>query len=144
MTVSVLGGTATGDTITLPVSAASQQICLEGTDECGDPIVMNVCCDVTCNPMTGVQFSRGDCNDDGMFDIGDPVFLLGVLFSMGGPPNCDDACDFNDDGGQDISDAVYGLGALFNGTASPPAPFPGCGVDPTDTDGLDCAFSNAC
>ena len=144
VTVSVLGGTATGDTITLPVSAASQQICLEGTDECGDPIVMNVCCDVTCNPMTGVQFSRGDCNDDGMFDIGDPVFLLGVLFSMGGPPNCDDACDFNDDGGQDISDAVYGLGALFNGTASPPAPFPGCGVDPTDTDGLDCAFSNAC
>ena len=147
LSVAMLSGTATSDSITLPVSAMTQQICLSATDECGDPIAMNVCCDIDCNPAPpGVLFRRGDCNDDAMFDIGDPVALLGVLFSGAAPPNCDDACDFNDDEAQDISDAVYGLGALFNGTAPPPPPFPDCGLDPADPGGenLDCAFSNAC
>ena len=139
---SILGGTATSDTVSLPVSATPQQICLEVTDECGAAVAGTVCCDVTCFP--GVQFIRGDCNADNGFDISDPISLLGILFSGTGPALCDDACDGNDDGGLDISDAIYILGSLFSGGAAPPAPFPGCGLDGTDTDALDCASFPPC
>ncbi|MEM7164187.1 MAG: hypothetical protein AAF581_01915 [Planctomycetota bacterium] len=78
-----------------------------------------------------VQFNRGDCNNDGMFDIGDQVFMLSMLFSMGTPAACRDACDDNDDGGVDVGDAVYGLIALFSMGPPPPPPFGSCGTDPT-------------
>ena len=83
------------------------------------------------------SFVRGDANGDGDFNIADPVFILGFLFS-GGPGPCLDAMDVNDDGMNNIADAVAGLDSLFGaGGTSPPAPFPTCGTDPT-ADALDC------
>ncbi len=90
----------------------------------------------------GNTFSRGDCNDDGGFDISDAVTSLSALFVFGSPtPPCLDACDTNDDGGFDISDPVFSLSSLFVMGSVPPAPptFPACGGDPTPADGLDCA-----
>jgi len=87
-------------------------------------------------------FSRGDCNGDGQFNIADPIFVLGYLFSNGPAPGCEDACDANDDGQINIADAIRKLAALFSGGAPPPAPFPGCGPDPTP-DAISCgAYPN--
>ena len=90
----------------------------------------------------GENFARGDCNNDGGFDISDPVLALSILFVPGTPAAaCEDACDANDDGGFDISDPVYKLSALFVPLSPLPATptHPDCGVDPTDDDPLDCA-----
>ncbi|MGE3166586.1 MAG: hypothetical protein AB7O52_16925 [Planctomycetota bacterium] len=80
---------------------------------------------------------RGDCNADGNFNIADPISLLGYLFSQGVTPVCFDACDCNDDGQANIADAICTLSVLFGGAAPPPAPYPGCGTDPTN-DQLSC------
>ncbi len=91
-----------------------------------------------------VLFTRGDCNDDGNFDISDAVSTLGSLFLGEGDPGCDDACDSNDDGNVDIADAVATLGVLFFGNGV--IPLPGvtqCGGDPTD-DVLGCDRYLAC
>lgn len=97
------------------------------------------------NPPVGTEFIRGRCNGDSSVNIADAVFLLGFLFPGGNPPNvldCRDACDANDDGSLNIADVIRLLGALF-GSPTVPLPPPntatGCGVDPTDTDALDCA-----
>ncbi|MEM7164280.1 MAG: proprotein convertase P-domain-containing protein [Planctomycetota bacterium] len=90
------------------------------------------------------DFPRGDCNNDTVVNIADPVFVLNVLFGTPGlMPECTDACDANDDGGMDIADAVAILTSLFSMSA-PPLPAPGttCGPDPTP-DTLTC-FSTAC
>ena len=89
------------------------------------------------------DFVRGDCNVDGNIDVSDPVFFLGVLFSGGGPAQCEDACDTNDDGGTDIGDAIYVLGFLFGGGTPPAPPHPGCGQDLT-ADALTCASFSLC
>lgn len=86
-------------------------------------------------PSGADLFRRGDCNDDGSFNLADAVTVLGILFVSGAPllPNCADACDANDDGSLDISDPVTMLSALF-GTGSGPLPSPGsdtCGSDST-------------
>ncbi|MCA8961236.1 MAG: hypothetical protein KDC38_12015, partial [Planctomycetes bacterium] len=92
--------------------------------------------------IAGTPFTRGDANDDGGFDISDAVYALSYLFSGGPALACDDSGDVNDDGAIDISDPVYALGTLFTGGPPPPAPYPGCGIDPT-MDGLTCdSFSN--
>jgi len=83
-------------------------------------------------------FTRGDCNNDGGINIGDPIFSLGILFAGGGPAACDDSCDANDDGNHDIADPVRILSFLFSGAAPMPEPtYPACGSDPT-TDSLEC------
>ncbi|OUU23371.1 MAG: hypothetical protein CBC13_05830, partial [Planctomycetia bacterium TMED53] len=88
------------------------------------------------------EFVRGDCNADGGFNIADAIFLLASLFSGGPAGTCSDACDANDDGGVNIADAIFSLAALFSGG---PAPTPtSCGVDPTDTDVLDCVSFPPC
>ena len=74
---------------------------------------------MTCAP--GTLFVRGDCNADNGIDIGDPVAVVGVLFSGTGPALFDDACDMNDDGSVDISDPIFLLSNLFSGGADPPA-----------------------
>ena len=85
-------------------------------------------------------FTRGDGNGDGLLDIGDAVFTLGVLFSGLGPAPCDDSCDANDDGMFDIGDPVRTLSFLFAGASPLPAPtHPDCAADPTD-DSLGCDF----
>ncbi len=91
-----------------------------------------------------LTFSRGDCNDDGMFNLADAVFGLATLFTGGSAAVCDDACDSNDDGTFNISDPVWMLSALFlSGAPQPLAPFPCCDVDPTP-DTLPCAVSSNC
>ena len=77
-----------------------------------------------------ISFVRGDANADGANDIGDPITMLGFLFSGGSVP-CLRALDGNDDEAVDIGDPVYILGALFSGGPPPNAPYPGCGGDPT-------------
>ncbi|MEE2889446.1 MAG: carboxypeptidase regulatory-like domain-containing protein [Planctomycetota bacterium] len=87
------------------------------------------------------SFTRGDSNNDGGVDIGDPIFSLGILFDGGGPAACDDACDANDDGNHDIADPVRILSFLFSGAAPMPEPtHPVCGSDPT-VDSLECDAS---
>ncbi|MAJ27944.1 hypothetical protein CBD41_00890, partial [bacterium TMED181] len=88
------------------------------------------------------EFIRGDCNADGGFNIADAIFVLAALFSGGPAGTCLDACDANDDGGINIADAIYSLAALFSG-GPPPTPT-SCGVDPTDTDPLDCVSFPPC
>ncbi len=93
---------------------------------------------------TAGQFTRGDANDDGSFDISDAVFTLSALFVPGAPPsNCDAALDTNDDGAVDIADAVFSLGALFIPGASPPPPPVSCGSDPTP-DSTTCDLFDSC
>ncbi len=94
-------------------------------------------------PAPPTEFIRADANGDGMTDLADAISMLAVLFQGQGPPGCEDANDANDDGGGDISDPVYLLAYLFSLGMNPPAPFSGCGVDPT-ADGLDCGNSPAC
>lgn len=89
--------------------------------------------DATCAP----EFRRGDCNNDGAFDLSDAIFGLNFLFTGGNRPACEKACDSNDDGSHDISDASRFLGHLFLGAAQPPDPYVGCGQDGT-ADSLDC------
>lgn len=87
-------------------------------------------------------FRRGDANDDGVFDIADPIAILNGLF-MGPPLPCDDAVDSNDDGGLNIADAIHGLGALFAGGPQPPAPGPEvCSWDPTPDSLVVCISAN--
>ena len=94
---------------------------------------------------TGPDFVRGECNGDGVLDIGDAIFALTSLFTPGADnPPCTSACDASDDGGFDIGDAVAILSRLFTGT--PPLPPPsvgGCGQDPTP-DTLTCVGPTAC
>ncbi len=85
-------------------------------------------------------FIRGDANDDGAFDVADPVTILGHLFQSASV-NCRSALDSNDDESLNIADAVHALAALFSAGAPPTAPYPSCGADPTPG-GLDCVSSS--
>ncbi len=82
-------------------------------------------------------FIRGDSNMDKTVNIADAINTLQFLFAHGTPPPCRDAADTNDDGKIDIADAIYTLGVLFAHATPPKAPYPGCGVDPTN-DALTC------
>jgi hypothetical protein len=74
--------------------------------------------------------NRGDANQDGTFDISDPITMLGFLFNNL-PVSCVLSCDANDDNSVDIADAVFCLSGLFGSGAQPPAPHGACGEDPT-------------
>lgn len=140
-----LPGNAAGATINVDSAVGLFTICVVATDDCGIELAP-LCCTVTCEDPVD-QFIRGDCNDDGNYNIADPVSLLSFLFPSG-PPTvlaCLDSCDCNDDGALNIADAICMLSGLFGAPAVPPAPpHPGCGVDPTTTDGLDCASYTNC
>ena len=78
------------------------------------------------------SFTRGNCNGDLAFDLTDAIFTLNLLFfAEGMTAACETACDSNDDGELNITDAIYALSTLFLGTALPPQPYPGCGIDPS-------------
>lgn len=81
-----------------------------------------------------VDFIRGDCNDDGIVNIADGVWIINELFLSGPSSVCGAACDANADGMRDQSDAVYIWNYRFLGGAAPSAPFPACGesLDPAD------------
>lgn len=87
-------------------------------------------------------FRRGDCNDDGAYDLGDAIAVLDLLFAGGSVP-CDSACDANDDGSVDLGDGIFVLSSLFSGGAVPSAPGLTCGEDPT-ADALSCDDFSAC
>lgn len=96
----------------------------------------------TANSLGTPDFVRGDCNVDGVLDIGDAVSALAFLF-VTGEPACDSACDANDDEMFDISDAIFSLSHLFTSGPPPAAPFPDCGSDPT-AGALTCSSFSAC
>ncbi|HAK95667.1 MAG TPA: hypothetical protein DCM87_11850 [Planctomycetes bacterium] len=86
-------------------------------------------------------FKRGDANADGKLDIADAIKVLGYLFGGGTTTLlCLDTGDANDDGKVDIADAIKILGHLFANTGPLPAPFPGCGVDPTQDKMTECDY----
>lgn len=89
-----------------------------------------------------VPFRRGDVNTDARLDISDGIFLLEYLF-FGRSLGCLDAGDANDDANLDISDPIWVLSYLFQGGAAPVAPYPDCGVDPSD-DALGCVEKPTC
>lgn len=91
----------------------------------------------------GIRFRRADANADGLFDITDPVFTLGYLFTGGDTPACLESADSDDSGGLEITDPVHSLNFLFLGGTAPPAPFPNCGDDETPDD-LGCDDNGSC
>ena len=90
-------------------------------------------------------FIRGDGNADGLFDIGDAIYLLDYLFASTGPVPCEAAADSNGDALIDVADAVFTLEALFAGGSNPPHPYPGCGLESeTNPDHLECQSYGVC
>ena len=141
---------------TIPGAFLGQQnpvvLSLTGNSSLGTPAVEQVVvvnsqsqsmfvagCTVELSPGGGID--RGDCNDDGGFDIADAVFLLSYLF-LSGSVNCQNACDNNDDEQLNIADAVSALSALFTGGAPPPGSGQ-CGPDATPGS-LTCDTFNSC
>lgn len=113
---------------------------LSGTDT-GSVLLFDCNC-----VLLGLEFRRGDANNDGMFNIADPVHLLNHLFPGSSSPAllvCTDAADANDDGVVNIGDGVSMLGALFGMTVPLPAPYGVCGEDASPFDVLGCS-SSAC
>ncbi len=91
-------------------------------------------------------FLRGDANDDGVVDLGDPVHSLNHLFGGGPEPPCADAADANDDAVLDLADPIFTFGFLFLGESSIPSPgAQGCGPDPTADELPRCVYNpSAC
>ncbi len=90
------------------------------------------------------QFRRGDANLDRNTDLSDAITMLGHLF-LGDPatPRCFKSLDFDDTGELDLTDPITLLAHLFLGNHTPNAPFPNCGVDPTEDD-LSCEDGSSC
>ena len=88
-------------------------------------------------------FVRGDVNVNGDLDISDASVVFNWLFLGSADPACVKSSDANDDSSVDITDGIYLLSFLFLGGPQPPAPFPGCGVDPS-ADGLSCDRFTLC
>ncbi|MEC8894751.1 MAG: prolyl oligopeptidase family serine peptidase, partial [Planctomycetota bacterium] len=91
----------------------------------------------------GVEFIRGDTDSSGTVEISDAIFTLQWLFTGGAEPGCLSAADADDNSSVELSDAIYTLGYLFLGGAALPAPYPGCGEDPS-RDGLGCLENPGC
>jgi hypothetical protein len=91
-----------------------------------------------------ISFFRGEVNDDGQFNLTDPITVLSHLFLSGPAPGCLDAADVNDDGVLNLTDGIYALNHLFLGGPEPAAPFAGCGSDPTRDDDLGCQAFGEC
>ncbi len=89
------------------------------------------------------QFVRGDADTNGLLEVTDPIALLNFFFLGVGSIPCRDAGDADDNGQHCLTDAIYILNFVFLGGPSPIAPFPDCGVDPTD-DLLDCESYPVC
>ena len=61
----------------------------------------------------------GDCNGDGIVDVGDVVCEINYLFKGGPPPDPYEAGDVNCDGVEDVGDIVYKINYLFKGGSAP-------------------------
>jgi hypothetical protein len=81
-------------------------------------------------------FIRGDVSEDGSINVADPIAILMALFAGAPALPCYDAADANDDGAVDLADAVGILAYLFQRGPPPAEPFPACGEDGSEPDGL--------
>jgi hypothetical protein len=90
-------------------------------------------------PLTRALFQRGDADADGRLTLIDAIRILDFLFHDAPSLACNKAGDTNDDGKLSIADTITLVGVLF-GDDSLPAPFPGCGEDPT-ADRLTCEYA---
>lgn len=61
----------------------------------------------------------GDCNGDGVIDLGDVVYLINYVFRNGDPPNPIEAGDCNCDTVVDLGDVVYLINYLYRGGDPP-------------------------
>lgn len=82
----------------------------------------------------GDPFRRGDADSNGIFDITDPIFILGCQFIGTECPSCPDSADVNDDNQVDLTDAILLLSWRFLGGIPPEAPLDVCGYDRTEDD----------
>jgi len=97
-----------------------------------------------CLGCDGVGFRRCDVNEDGRFDISDPIRALESHFlNLQRPrPECSGVSDCNGDLNVDLSDPIYALVHLYQGGAAPPAPYPHCGL--IDDSYPDCVGYQGC
>jgi len=102
-----------------------------------DPAICSASVKVAIGDVVDQAFARCDANDDGTSNIADAIWIVNELFDNGPATACQKAADCNDDGLTDISDATYSIAYRFLEGDAPPAPFPGCGSDPT-ADDLSC------
>ena len=65
------------------------------------------------------QFTRGDCNGDGIIDLGDVVYLVNYLYKNGSIPEPLESGDCNCDATVDLGDVVYLINYLFKGGPPP-------------------------
>jgi len=95
-----------------------------------------------CGQCTGMEFIRGDANNDGVVDDADVTLITEYALTGAPKPKCMDAADADDNGIVDIVDATFILHYL-NGGPVIPQPFPNCGPDPTN-DTLTCNQYDYC
>ena len=100
------------------------------THQLGGTVVAQTVDARTCCTVN-TTFRRGDVNGDKSYDVSDSIAILICQFLNVGCTRCPVASDANDDGKQDITDAIHLLNWRFLNGPQPPAPFPGCGLDPT-------------
>jgi len=62
---------------------------------------------------------RGDANNDGLVNVGDPVFLINYIFKSGEAPITIESGDANSDFTVDVGDAVYLINYIFRGGPPP-------------------------
>ena len=80
----------------------------------------------------GAKYVRGNLNGDAKINIADAIWIINELFRSGPSNGCPAASDINGDGVEDAADALYLATYLFKSGPQPPAPFPGCALDPAD------------
>ncbi len=111
----------------------------------GCVVVLAVLLGPPLRPLEGAgAFLRGDVDESGGLSVTDAIRILQFLFSgKADAVRCQDAADADDNGSVTLTDAVFLLSSLFQGGAAPPAPFPGCGADPTE-DAIGCEDFDGC
>jgi len=67
------------------------------------------------NSLSVNIYACGDCNEDGIIDVGDLTYLINYLFIGGPAPDPIQTGDVNSDGVVDVSDVVHFINYLFLG-----------------------------
>lgn len=69
--------------------------------------------------LSVARFVRGDCNDDGIIDIGDAIYVINYLYKAGPAPDPPQAGDANCDSGCELADVVFLINYLFKNGPPP-------------------------
>lgn len=101
------------------------------SDGHGGSATASIVISVTAPVSQSLAVIRGDANIDGQLDVSDPVETVLYLFDAD-PVACLLALDSNDDELVDLGDIIFSLNNLFSTGADPAAPYPFCGLDPTE------------